>query len=341
MSNLVETDLITKEYLLYRGYTKAYAALEEDRARDRLRNFETKGIADAIYRYLNTYEVAQFLQLWGFLEARFFFHLDAEHMLLAALLKKDLLKMYLVNACARNKPKITEFFASYAHEILAGEGGEQADLVAQTLRPWFALPFVEAPERDPEFSAYFDLRWQETLKVTLENFLSIILRTAPEPKLVLLEKWYRSDAQVELRKKLVLSDKRVEILLAQVEFNQGLVAQYRETIQNLATFVKSSIMGGVQANSVGLFETDTEAETKKTRARELCQSVCRLASGCVEKGTSIASMPSQARMEQLIGEEKASVFFGSKPNAPTLSIGRELEEQEQTLLAQIGELLAL
>ena len=41
---------------------------------------------------------------------------------------------------------------------------------------------MEEPEKDPEFSVYFTVKWSDMLRVTLSNFLSTILLNAPPPK---------------------------------------------------------------------------------------------------------------------------------------------------------------
>lgn len=117
-----------------------------------------------------------------FLNKRFFLHLDQEHIFLLSNVKSDLIKFYLVNAIKKNnKEKITEFFGKYSHEIIS-ESGESVT----GLRSWYVLPYMEEPEKDPEFSVYFTSKWSDMLRVTLNNFLSTILLNAPLPKVILL-----------------------------------------------------------------------------------------------------------------------------------------------------------
>ena len=137
--------------------------------------------------------------------------MDAEHLSLCAVLKIDLLKYYLVNAYkTKSKEKITEFFSMYSHEILA----ESADYIPGNLRAWFVLPYLDEPEKDVEFTVFFSPKWVDMLKITLHNFLSIVLSTAPPPKLIILERWFRSDAQQETRIQLKRSSQQIECLLA-------------------------------------------------------------------------------------------------------------------------------
>lgn len=113
-----------------------------------------------------------------FLNKRFFLHLDQEHIVLLSNVKSDLIKFYLVNAIKKNnKEKIAEFFGKYSHEIISESGDS-----ATGLRSWYVLPYMEEPEKDPEFSVYFTTKWSDMLRVTLNNFLSTILLNAPPPK---------------------------------------------------------------------------------------------------------------------------------------------------------------
>lgn len=73
---------------------------------------------------------------------------------------------------------------------------------------------MDEPERDPDFAVYFSSRWSEALRITIGNFLSIVLQSAPLPKLLLLEKWFHTDAQQEMRAQLSLSgDHKVLLIL--------------------------------------------------------------------------------------------------------------------------------
>lgn len=76
------------------------------------------------------------------------------------------------------KEKITEFFNKYSHEIISDSG----DSASSGLRSWYVLPYMEEPEKDPEFNVYFTSKWSDMLRVALNNFLSTILLNAPLPK---------------------------------------------------------------------------------------------------------------------------------------------------------------
>jgi len=45
------------------------------------------------------------------------------------------------------------------------------------LSPSSALPYLKGPEESPTFAMYFTRQWQDTLLVSLTNFLSIIFKS--------------------------------------------------------------------------------------------------------------------------------------------------------------------
>lgn len=191
----------------------------------------------SIFAYLNGYEIESFISLWDFLSKRFFFHLDGEHLGYSIFLKSDLMKYYLVHAMKSNrKDKLTEFFTMYSHEILA-EGGDQ---LAAGLRGWYVLPFMDEPEKDNEFAVYFTTRWSDTLRNTLGNFLSLVMAAAPPPRLLMMEKWFHSAAQTEMRSQLSSSARKVDVLVAKLEKAEERINALRSCVRDLAVFVQKS-----------------------------------------------------------------------------------------------------
>ncbi len=205
------------------------------------------------------------MSLWDFLSKRFFSHLDGEHVQYACHLRSDLLKYYLVNAIKSNKKdKVAEFFSSFSHEILA----ESGEFVCGNLRSWFVVPYMDEPEKDPEFSVYFSSRWIETLRTTTGNFLSVVLQAAPLPKLLLLERWFHAESQQEIRAQLSLSSKKVDNLLSRLEKSEERLSSLRSAVRDMVLYVqKVSVSNSNSTNSkshsAGLFESDEEADVKR------------------------------------------------------------------------------
>eukprot|EP01038_Epipyxis_sp_PR26KG_P004560 gene4560-6432_t len=308
--NLTGTDGMVGEYLIYRGFTQTFQCLESEKNKDRTKRFEINRIVESILAHLHNFEIESFVSLWDFLSKRFFLHLDQEHLNLCGLLKSDLLKYYLVHAIkTRNKDKVTEFFTMYSHEILA-EGG---DFIPGNLRAWFALPYMEDPEKDTEYSVYFSVRWSDLLKNTLHNFLSIVLSTAPPPKLLLLDRWFRSEAQQELRSQLKLSSKKIDVLINKLEKSEDRLREMQQVLRDLVTYLHkemnmSNALSSKTSTHVGLFETDEEAETKRNKIKELGQIVSKLSSECVKKSQHLESLPRDKRILEILGKESAAIF---------------------------------
>ncbi len=85
-----------------------------------------------------------------------------------------MLKLYLVY-CVQSKrhEKVREFF-----DRLSGELQGQSEW-----REWFALLFLSSPETNPAFASFFSRQWQDTLLLSLFNFLSLIFACLPPPRL--------------------------------------------------------------------------------------------------------------------------------------------------------------
>jgi hypothetical protein len=287
----------------------------------------------SIFQSLNGFDIESFISFWDFLNKRFFFHLDTEHLNLSGILKTDLVKYYLVNAIkTKNKEKVTEFFAAYSHEILA----ESGNFIPGNFRSWFVLPYIDEPEKDTEFSAYFGQRWSDLLKVTLHNFLSVVLSSAPPPKLLLIEKWFRSEAQQEIRAQLKLSSKKIDSLIGRIEQQEDRLQSLRETVQILATLlcqtISASIAGAAAAASANAnggrssyssggggggggggyntmsSEQENEAESKRFKGKAFGMEVSRIAVNCLKKSASLQSLPREERLAALLGREVSDLL---------------------------------
>lgn len=196
----------------------------------------------------------------------------------------------------------------YSHEILA----ESGDFIPGNLRNWFVLPYMDEPDKDHEFAVYFTTRWADQLKITLHNFLSVVLSTAPAPKILLLERWFRSEAQQEIRTQLKLSAKKIDSLVIQLEKNEIRLASLRETMKELITHLHKATIGatsGSNKGAVGLFETDDEAESKRKVAKELAVTVTKLSSECVKKSRMLDSLPREIRLKEILGKDASTLFF--------------------------------
>lgn len=257
---------------------------------------------------------------------------------MCAHLKSDLIKYYLIY-CLKNKSKdkILEFFQHYSYEILS----ESSPLTSGNLRHWYTLPYVEEPEKDPEFSVYFSTRWMELLRITLHNFLTIVFASSSPPKLLLLEKWFRTEKQLELRSQLKLLNEKVDLIMNRFEKYEDRLQNLREVIRILVNYIQnnlhmqqySSTKGGVGgAGTLGsntLFDNDREEEVTPVstinsgksvnkrgsvggstqaqavdsgKVKEVEQSVSRISAECARKTAILGNLPKEQRMKEILGE---------------------------------------
>ena len=83
-------------------------------------------------------------------------------------------RAYLVAAVGGQKtPAMQHFFRLFADELTAPDWA-----------PWFRLPHLHEPEKDPLFSVYFSRGWAETFRVSLQNVIAAALEAKPAPSLM-------------------------------------------------------------------------------------------------------------------------------------------------------------
>mmetsp|Transcript_29539 Transcript_29539/g.49902 ORF Transcript_29539/g.49902 Transcript_29539/m.49902 type:complete len:358 (-) Transcript_29539:181-1254(-) len=298
--NILGVDSLVEEYLIHRGFTQTFRIFQKEKSDDRTHGFHAIKIVEQIYHYIENYKISEFIDLWDFLNKRFFIHLDQENLTLLDNMKIDLIKSYLVNLINQNKKQeMTNFFETYSHEIIAHSGNS-----AVQLRSWYALPYMSHPEKDPEFSPYFSKKWADMLRVTLHNFLSTILFNTPEPKLLFLEKWFRSDAQEETRRHLQEARNMMHENVHKENVYEDRLYTLQGTIRELVTHIHEqntkAITDRVEGESEGSNFHDDSMGTTGSRERPnmsvledfsisdvekiaaMGNSVCELAASCMQ-----------------------------------------------------------
>eukprot|EP01036_Dinobryon_divergens_P026042 gene26040-34644_t len=335
-SSITGSDNMVAEYLLYRGFTQTFQVFESEKNRDKTKRFDVSRIVETIFHDLNNFEIENHVLFWDFLSKRFFFHLDAEHLSLCAVLKIDLLKYYLVNSYkTKNKEKIVEFFSMYSHEILA----ESADYIPGNLRAWFALPYLDEPEKDVEFTVYFTQKWADMLKITLHNFLSIVLSTAPPPKLIILERWFRSDAQQETRTQLKRSSQQIECLLARLERSEDRLRDLRGVVKDLSEQLLLNYSEGSPVSAEGERGQD-ELLSRKQRLRDVGQSVVKLSGECAKKTLAFEALSKEERLRIILGKDGQLLFPDGEDDhqgqgSPPIAEREVIEQLESNLVVQL------
>ena len=170
------------------------------------------------------------------------------------------------------------------------------------LRKWYVLPYVSEPDKDAEFAAYFTQRWADVLRISLQNLLSVVMKTAPTPKLILLDRWYSSEAQELLRTQVRESISRIEGLEAQTALQQDRLRLLQTAVRNLVLYVYRQCKddddqsgsdeeelhsGKMEGVSVPVARTCllllTSSLAPSTQVRESGRIACLVADACVEK----------------------------------------------------------
>uniref|UniRef100_M4BPG3 ARMC9 CTLH-like domain-containing protein n=1 Tax=Hyaloperonospora arabidopsidis (strain Emoy2) TaxID=559515 RepID=M4BPG3_HYAAE len=121
-------------------------------------------------------------------------------------LETSLLRLYVINAVkAGHRDKAFEFFEVQADKLnafVAGDGKAETDSWTR----WFILPYIEHPESDPFFQEFFSQSWLEAYVTSLRNFLSLVFRSLPLPKLLACQLATLEEPTIKLRLKLSQSE---------------------------------------------------------------------------------------------------------------------------------------
>ncbi|KAH7465816.1 hypothetical protein KRP22_014818 [Phytophthora ramorum] len=205
-SLLPHVDELVMEYLLFRGFTKSFQVFSAERKRDRTRGFDVEQIISQLLVSVQTYQIETVLETWKFLTARFFNHLDASYASTLQQLETSLLRLYVINAVKTgHREKAAEFFQLHADKLnasVAAQGGAGPDSWSR----WFILPYIEHPESDAYFQVFFGQPWLEAFVTSFRNFLSLVFRSLPMPKLLAFQLARLEEPTLKLRLKVSQSE---------------------------------------------------------------------------------------------------------------------------------------
>ncbi|KAG7383805.1 WD repeat-containing protein 91 [Phytophthora pseudosyringae] len=204
-SLLPHVDELVMEYLLFRGFTKSFQVFSAERKRDRARGFDVDQIISQLLVAVQTYQIETVLETWKFLTARFFNHLDASYASTLQQLETSLLRLYVVNAVkAGHREKAAEFFQLHADKLNASVAAQGAG--SDSWCRWFILPYIEHPENDAYFQVFFSQPWLEAFVTSFRNFLSLVFRNLPLPKLLAFQLARLEEPTLKLRLKVSQSE---------------------------------------------------------------------------------------------------------------------------------------
>ncbi|RLN63392.1 hypothetical protein BBJ29_001743 [Phytophthora kernoviae] len=193
------------EYLLFRGFTKSFQVFSAERKRDRAKGFDVEQIVSQLLVAVQTYQIETVLETWKFLTARFFNHLDASYASTLHQLETSLLRLYVVNAVkSGHREKAAEFFQLHADKLNASVAAARGS--SDSWSRWFILPYIEHPESDSYFQVFFGQPWLEAFVTSFRNFLSLVFRSLPLPKLLAFQLARLEEPTLKLRLKVSQSE---------------------------------------------------------------------------------------------------------------------------------------
>ncbi|XP_045483199.1 WD repeat-containing protein 91 [Harmonia axyridis] len=183
-------DEMIKEYLLFRGFGQTLKAFDTELKTDKEKSFRVDKIIEQLLLSVSNYDLSSLRELWGHLETHMFTKLEAQFMPGVKKLENAVLKLYLVNCISNNKTdKVTEFFMKMTPELQ-----NQSEW-----KDWFVLPYVKNPDENPTFSLHFTKHWQDTLVLSLHNFLASIFQYMPTPTIMNFEEDAQKLSRLEER----------------------------------------------------------------------------------------------------------------------------------------------
>ncbi|RZF32900.1 hypothetical protein LSTR_LSTR004291 [Laodelphax striatellus] len=178
MSQIQYADELIREYFIFRGFSNTLKTFDAELKLDKDKSFRVDKIVDQLMQFILAYDLTSLRELWSHLDSKVFSKLEHEFSSAVRKLESALLKLYLINAVSNGKmDKVNEFFTKMTAEL---QGQPE-------WKEWFMLPFFKNAEESPTFAVHFTRSWQDTLLVSLHNFLSIVFQMMPLPVLVSYE----------------------------------------------------------------------------------------------------------------------------------------------------------
>lgn len=307
MSATSFTDDLVRDYLLFRGFTSTLKAFEAELKTDKDKGFRVDKIVDQLFGHISSYDLASLREAWSHLDQRVFARLEHGFLTTVRKLENGLLKMYVINTVQTNRhDKLVEFFEKMAHDL-----HNQSEW-----KEWFCLPFMKSPEENPNFAVYCTRQWQETLQVSLHNFLSVVFQSMALPTLMCYEEDHNRIAQLQ---------EEIESLKQQIINRQN--KDSRDNIQIIETshVVSGELMDDFYIIAQEAHSTDTQGKSIRSLIKNIS---CGLPTSPIlgRKPTQSQQLSPLAKKSHVVpsGSEDhsgKSLLRGSKPR--TLSAGAQ------------------
>ncbi|CAO3647731.1 unnamed protein product [Mucor hiemalis] len=191
MNSLYQVDELVKEYLLFRGFTTTFRALESEIRSDKDKGFQVDKIIEELLSAVANGDIQALIDYYRYLDVRFFSRLDSRFQRTIKKFELCLLRHYLIHAMQHKKrEKVIEFFDLYGAELHGKPEWSQ----------WFALPYIKNPSNDPTFETFFSKQWVDNYTISLHNFLATTFQNMPLPSLLSfnIDRIQRKTQQTEL-----------------------------------------------------------------------------------------------------------------------------------------------
>ncbi|KAF5292438.1 hypothetical protein FQA39_LY13985 [Lamprigera yunnana] len=270
MSHVQFLDELIREYLVHRGFSTTVKAFDIDLKSDKEKSFRVDKIVDQLLQFVNNYDLISLRELWAHLDNHMFTKLESHFVPATKKLENAILKLYLINLIVNNKSdKVSDFFMKMTPELH----------MQSEWKDWFMLPYVKNPEENPTFQLHFTRQWQDTLLVSLHNFLASIFQYMPTPALMHFEEDANKIRKLEeknesLKNRLQqLIDKGPEMTVTPCHIEPPvhllddfyIIAQESSTVENQAKSLKNLIrnMGTGSSPILGRKESGGSTNKKK------------------------------------------------------------------------------
>ncbi|KAF1806393.1 WD40-repeat-containing domain protein [Mucor lusitanicus] len=175
MNSLYQVDELVKEYLLFRGFTATFRALESEIRTDKDKGFQVDKIIEELLGAIANGDIQALIDYYRYLDLRFFSRLDSRFQRTIKKFELCLLRHYLIHAMQhKRRDKVIEFFDIYGPELHGKPEWSQ----------WFALPYIKNPSNDTTFETFFSKQWVDNYTISLHNFLATTFQNMPLPSLL-------------------------------------------------------------------------------------------------------------------------------------------------------------
>ncbi|XP_054723207.1 WD repeat-containing protein 91-like [Uloborus diversus] len=171
-------DELVRDYLVFRGFLSALKAFDSEVKADKDRGFRPDRIVEHLSSCIVNLDLTALREAWAHLDQRFFSRLEYSFLGTARKLEVALLRMYLVTCISSGRQdKLLDFFEKMTPDL---QGQPE-------WKEWFAIPFIKNADEHPSFSVYFSRQWQDTMLLSLHNFVSVVFQSAAMPTLLSYE----------------------------------------------------------------------------------------------------------------------------------------------------------